>query len=101
MKRLLLKGALVALFSFGATAAHADDAMNTRVLKIIIIGTTKAQPKSHELARVWLPMETRFTCEEAVDQTDLTLVTNAARIKLKHSHVLGARAVCVVAGPIV
>lgn len=98
MKRLLLTGALVALVSFGATAAHADDAMNRRVLKIIVAGITKANPHPHRLLTVWLPYETRHTCEAATERLDLTLIQKAVQAKRKDTVVMGASADCVEAG---
>lgn len=101
MKRLLA-GALVALVALWAPPAHADDAMNPRVLNITIIGSTKANPDQHALKTVQLPFETRYTCEEAADRLDLNLIEEAARLKLrKHANVTRVSAECEVAGPII
>lgn len=101
MKRLLLTGALVALVSFGATAAHADDAMNARVLKIIVTGLTKANHKPHRLLTVWLPYETRSTCESAEQRLDLSFIQKAVQAKRKDAVVWTAAAACVEAGSLI
>lgn len=101
MKRLLLTGALVALFSF-AGQAHADcneGGVSSRILTIEVIGVTKAKPEAHPVLRVTLPYPTKYTCDTAKARVDTYTITQWAKWKLKRARVIGAAAQCETSGP--
>jgi hypothetical protein len=59
-------------------------------LWIIIVATSLHHPVAYDAMRVHMPLDTRFTCEAAVeDQLDTVAIAKAAALALdaKHKHI--------------
>jgi hypothetical protein len=90
--------------AWACTAAHAEDwdqqGDTDRVLMITVFGSSPRDPAEHQVFRMWLPYETRHTCEEAADRVDLKLIHMTVQRKLgKKAKVLNVTAECEVAAP--
>jgi hypothetical protein len=99
----LLVGALLIVPASYAAAAEDDwdyDTVTSRVLKITVYATSTKHPKEYQALRVFLPYQSRHTCEEGLDETDLGTIIAAAQYKFsKHLRVTRATAECIDAGP--
>jgi hypothetical protein len=102
--RLLVTGALVALFLFALGArVHGNDlARDTevpRVLHITVIATSKTKPR-FEAYNAWLPYPTLYTCQEASTRIDLELIGQIVAHK-QHVNVLSVSMECMAAGSLI